>query len=40
MRLGRAGDWRRVFNGEDKREFKEAAGSLLVELGYEQEGNW
>jgi glycosyltransferase involved in cell wall biosynthesis len=40
VRLGRAGDWRRVFTREDKREFKEAAGSLLIELGYEREGDW
>jgi hypothetical protein len=40
VRLGRAGDWRRVFTREDKREFKEAAGDLLVELGYERNGDW
>jgi glycosyltransferase involved in cell wall biosynthesis len=39
-RLGRAGDWRRVFTRKDKREFKEAAGNLLVELGYERNGGW
>jgi glycosyltransferase involved in cell wall biosynthesis len=40
VRLGRAGDWRRVFTREDKREFKEAAGDLLMELGYERNGDW
>jgi glycosyltransferase involved in cell wall biosynthesis len=40
VRLGRAGDWRRVFTREDKRAFKEAAGDLLVELGYEQNCDW
>jgi glycosyltransferase involved in cell wall biosynthesis len=40
VRLGRAGDWRRVLTREDKREFKEAAGDLLVELGYERNGDW
>ncbi len=40
VRLGRAGDWRRVFTREDKRTFKEAAGSLLVDLGYERNGGW
>jgi len=40
VRLGRAGDWRRVFTREDKRAFKEAAGDLLIELGYERKGDW
>ena len=40
VRLGRAGDWRRVFTREDKRTFKEAAGNLLVDLGYERNGDW
>jgi glycosyltransferase involved in cell wall biosynthesis len=40
VRLGRANDWRRVFTREDKRRFKEAAGDLLVELGYERNGGW
>jgi hypothetical protein len=40
VRLGQAGDWRRVFTRQDKREFKEAAGDLLVELGYERNGDW
>jgi hypothetical protein len=40
VRLGLAGGWRRVFTPEDKRAFKAAAGSLLVELGYEQGDDW
>ena len=38
-RKGVAGDWRRIFTDEDKRVFKEVAGDLLVELGYEENGN-
>ncbi|HEX2729492.1 MAG TPA: sulfotransferase [Rubrobacteraceae bacterium] len=40
MRKGIAGDWKNVFNEEDKRAFKEAAGDLLVELGYEENQDW
>ena len=37
LRKGVAGDWRSVFTEQDKRIFEEAAGDLLVELGYDQE---
>jgi Sulfotransferase domain len=40
FRKGVAGDWRNVFTEADKRAFKEAAGVLLVELGYEKDYNW
>jgi hypothetical protein len=40
FRKGVAGDWRDVFTREDRRIFKEAAGDLLVELGYEKDSEW
>ena len=40
FRKGVAGDWRSVFTEEDRRVFKEAAGGLLVELGYEKDLDW
>lgn len=39
-RKGIHGDWEGVFNGRDKRIFKEEAGDLLVELGYEKDMDW
>jgi hypothetical protein len=39
-RKGVAGDWRNVFTEEDKRVFKEVAGGLLIELGYEEDDSW
>ena len=40
MRKGVAGDWKETFTGRDKDVFKEEAGELLVELGYEQDHDW
>ena len=40
FRKGVAGDWRNVFTKEDKQIFKEAAGDLLIELGYEKNDEW
>jgi hypothetical protein len=40
FRKGVSGDWRSVFTENDKRIFKEEAGKLLVELGYEQSNDW
>jgi hypothetical protein len=40
FRKGIAGDWRTVFTEEDRRIFKEAAGEMLVELGYEKDHGW
>ena len=39
-RKGIIGDWRSRFTDEDKQTFKGMAGSLLIELGYEQDFNW
>jgi hypothetical protein len=39
-RRGVAGDWRHVFTEEDRRVFKQAAGDLLVKLGYENDHDW
>ncbi len=40
LRKGISGDWVEVFTKGDKRVFKEEAGDLLVELGYEKNSNW
>ena len=40
MRKGVAGDWKDTFTGRDKDIFKEEAGELLVELGYEKDLDW
>lgn len=40
FRKGVAGDWKNVFTERDKRAFKEAAGDLLIELGYEKDYGW
>jgi Sulfotransferase domain len=40
LRKGIAGDWRSVFTKRDKEVFKEAAGDLLIQLGYEKDDNW
>lgn len=40
FRKGVAGDWRSAFTEEDRFIFKEAAGDLLVELGYEEDLDW
>ena len=39
-RQGKAGSWRKVFTEQQKNTFKELAGHLLIELGYEQDKNW
>jgi hypothetical protein len=39
-RKGIAGDWENVFTEGDKEIFKEEAGDLLVDLGYEKNDNW
>jgi hypothetical protein len=39
-RKGIAGDWQNVFTERDKEIFKEAAGDLLIELGYERDDGW
>lgn len=39
-RKGRIGEWKAHFTEEHKKMFKEFAGDLLIELGYEQDRNW
>lgn len=39
-RKGVAGDWRNHFTDEDRQEFKQICGQLLMELGYEQNDAW
>lgn len=40
FRKGIAGDWKNVFTERDKQIFKEEAGDLLIDLGYEKDGCW
>ena len=40
FRKGVAGDWRGFFTEEDRRTFKDTAGEVLVELGYERGRDW
>jgi len=40
FRAGRTGGWREHFSDEHKRLFKDVAGDLLVQLGYEQNNQW
>jgi hypothetical protein len=40
FRKGVAGDWRDVFTEQNRRDFKAAAGDLLIELGYEEDDAW
>ena len=40
FRKGRIGDWRAHFREEHKEVFKELAGDVLVQLGYEKDLNW
>ncbi|HWM93178.1 MAG TPA: sulfotransferase [Thermoanaerobaculia bacterium] len=39
-RKGVAGDWKNHFSDEDKQVFKDAAGDMLVRLGYEKDLSW
>ena len=40
FRKGTAGDWKNYFTERDKEIYKEAAGDLLIKLGYERDNNW
>ncbi|MBP6177540.1 MAG: sulfotransferase domain-containing protein [Anaerolineales bacterium] len=40
FRSGKTGEWKKHFTGEHKKIFKEAAGELLVKLGYEKDADW
>jgi len=39
-RKGVAGDWKNYFSEAHKKHFKEIAGQILIDLGYEQDLNW
>lgn len=39
-KAGQIGSWKFVFTEEHKKAFKEVAGQLLIDLGYEQDFNW
>jgi hypothetical protein len=39
-RHGQVGDWKKYSNDRFKQWFKESAGEVLVELGYEKDQNW
>lgn len=40
FRSGKTGEWKKHFTEEHKRIFKEAAGDLLIRLGYERSNDW
>jgi hypothetical protein len=40
FRSGKTGEWKKYFKDEHKRLFKDAAGDLLVKLGYEKNNDW
>lgn len=40
FRAGKTGGWKQYFTEEHKHLFKEIAGDLLVQLGYEQNNDW
>lgn len=40
FRSGKTGEWKKYFTEEHKKIFKEAAGDLLIRLGYEQDNDW
>ncbi len=40
FRKGQIGGWHEVFKDEHRQCFKELAGDLLIELGYEQNTDW
>jgi sulfotransferase 6B1 len=40
FRRGQPGNWREYFTEQNKQHFKEVAGNLLIELGYEQDNDW
>lgn len=40
FRTGKIGGWRKQFNQQHRRLFKEVAGDLLVRLGYERDNDW
>jgi hypothetical protein len=40
FRRGQIGGWREEFTAEHKALFKEVAGDILIELGYERDHRW
>ena len=40
FRSGKTGEWEKYFTDEHKKIFKDAAGDLLVKLGYEKDNDW
>lgn len=40
FRSGRTGEWKKFFTDEHKKIFKDAAGDLLIRLGYEKNNDW
>jgi hypothetical protein len=40
LRKGIVGDWKNYFNGNHVQRFKEVAGQLLIDLGYEKDLSW
>ncbi|MBK7449353.1 MAG: sulfotransferase domain-containing protein [Anaerolineales bacterium] len=40
FRSGKTGGWTQHFSEENKKLFKDVAGDLLVQLGYEKDNNW
>jgi hypothetical protein len=40
FRSGKTGEWKKRFTEEHKKIFKDVAGDLLVNLGYEQNNDW
>jgi hypothetical protein len=40
FRSGKTGEWKKHFTEHHKKIFKDVAGDLLIQLGYEQDQNW
>lgn len=40
FRSGKTGEWKKHFTEEHKKIFRDAAGDLLVKLGYEKDNSW
>jgi hypothetical protein len=40
FRSGKTGEWKKYFTDDHKKTFKDAAGDLLVKLGYEKDHDW
>ena len=40
FRSGKTGEWKKFFTPEHKKIFKDVAGDLLVNLGYEKDNDW